>query len=361
VVGATGSGKSALADALALTLGGEVISADSMQVYRGMDIGTAKLVPSERSVPYHCVDLVEPDVPFTAALYQRAARAAVEDIRSHGNIPIMCGGTGLYVRAALDDFVFDEGREHCSEGPLSHIVSPSLPDPLPHSAAPPYLDPLPHSASSPSPTPSPGLPLREQLTAQAEEMGAEAFHALLVEADPASAALIHPNNVRRVIRAFELLAEETSYAAQQAGFSDFKAFYPTFYLGIEVAPAVLYEVINKRVDALMAAGLLNEVRELVAAGFESAPGFSQAIGYKELLGVLKGAEQLEGAVAQIKQATRRYAKRQRTWFKRDARIHWIDATDLHEKRLAGTLSASGFTQELHDRAIELLRLWETFS
>ena len=336
VVGATGSGKSALADALALALDGEVISADSMQVYRGMDIGTAKLPAGERSVPYHCIDLVNPDVFYTAALYQRDARAAIKDIRARGRIPVMCGGTGLYLRAALDDFVFDKSR--AGGGRRENLENLDNHDN--------HENDFENNRANHE--------LRAELTAQAEAMGKGAFHALLAKRDPASAALIHPNNLRRVIRAFELLAANTTYAQQQAGFSSYKAFYSTCYLGIEVSPAVLYEVIDRRVDALLEAGLLGEAHGLVAAGYKDAPGFSQAIGYKELLGVITGSGDLKTAAEQIKQATRRYAKRQRTWFGRDNRIRWIDATDLHKERLAGTLAAEEFTRILLARTLATL-------
>ncbi|MDR2714881.1 MAG: tRNA (adenosine(37)-N6)-dimethylallyltransferase MiaA [Coriobacteriales bacterium] len=331
VVGATGTGKSSLADVLARTLGGEVISADSMQVYRGMDIGTAKVPLAERSTAYHCIDLVDPSVPFTAAAYQRAARTAIEEVRARGLQPIVCGGTGLYVRAALDDFIFDENRF----------------------ATAPETEQLEASSGL---VPSPNTALRNQLTKQADEMGAEAFHAELAQQDPASAALIHPNNVRRVIRAFELLDEGTSYAEQQADFSEYKAYYATKYVGVEVSHEVLYEVVNRRVDTLMANGLLEEVQALVKQGYQNYPSFSQAIGYKELLGVLDGTETLGVAVERIKQATRRYAKRQRTWFKRDARITWIHATELHKERLAGTLSNEEFTLALQEKTLEALQV-----
>jgi tRNA dimethylallyltransferase len=310
VVGATGTGKSKLADALATRLGGEIVSADSMQVYKGMDIGTAKMPPEERSVAYHCIDLVDPGTPFTAALYQRAARTAVEGIKARGTVPVVCGGTGLYVRVALDDFAFDEGRD-ANEA-------------------------------------------RERLTAQAEGLGAEGFHALLAARDPQSAALIHPHNVRRVVRAFELLEQGTSYAQQHEGFDSFKAYYPVRYVGIAVEPAVLYRVIERRVDAMVEAGLLGEVRALINAGFSAAVTARQAIGYKELVPVLAGECRLEDAVARIKQATRRYAKRQGTWFRRDVRIPWIDATHLHERALAGELRNEDFTGSLLERALELV-------
>jgi tRNA dimethylallyltransferase len=313
VVGATGTGKSVLADALAMRLGGEIINADSMQVYRGMDIGTAKTPVCERGVPYHCVDLVDPGTPFTAARYQRVARLAIEALLARKVTPVLCGGTGLYVRVALDDFCFDEGR--------NDDVSES----------------------------------RARLQAQANEMGAELFHALLAARDPESAGLIHPHNTRRVIRAFELLEQDSSYARQHEGFARFEAVYPVRFVGLAVDPAVLYEVIERRVDVMIASGLLDEVRDLLDKGFREAATAQQAIGYKELVGVLEGNRTLEDASALVKQATRRYAKRQRTWFKRDNRIEWIDVTDLHRLRLAGELDAAGFTQRLQDCALDLLQ------
>jgi tRNA dimethylallyltransferase len=296
-----------------------------MQVYRGMNIGTAKLPLDERSVPYHCIDLVDPDCPFTAALYQRAARASIEAILERGATPILCGGTGLYLRVALDDFCFDEGWEG-EDGEL-----------------------------------------RARLQAQADELGAEAFYALLAERDPQSAALIHPHNTRRVIRAFELCEYGESYAQRHEGFADFSAVYPTRFIGLSVEPEVLYEVIERRVDHMMAAGLLEEVQGLLSQGFRDAVMARQAIGYKELVPVVEGRCALEDAVAQIKQATRRYAKRQRTWFKRDPRVEWLDITALHRAHLATPAQpATGpqdgeppdanthFAQQLRERALGLL-------
>jgi tRNA dimethylallyltransferase len=304
-----------LADALAVRLGGEVVSADSMQVYRGMDIGTAKTPPAERSVAYHCLDLVEPGENFTAALYQRAARTAMAAIFARDRLPVLCGGTGLYVRAALDDFKLDEGYEE-----ERVAVGES----------------------------------RAQLQAEAETLGAAAFHAKLAECDPVSAALIHPNNVRRVLRAFELLQRGSSYAEQSAHFCEYRAYYPSYYLGIAVEPQLLYQRLEARVDAMFAAGLLEEVRSLLERGFRDALSASQAIGYKELVAHLDGRITLIEATEQIKQATRRYAKRQRSWFKRDPRIHWIEASDLQQRWLFGELDAAGFTQQLLERALGLL-------
>ena len=314
VVGATGTGKSALADALAAHLGTELISADSMQVYRGMDIGTAKVPLDARSVYYHGIDLVDPGFPFTAALYQRHARQVIDSLLAEGRVPVLCGGTGLYVRVALDNFFFDEGREAVGGGDL-----------------------------------------RARLTTQADALGAEAFHELLAQTDPQSAALIHPHNVRRVIRAFELLEQGTSYARQHEGFNDFEAIYPVRFIGISVEPSVLYEAIERRVDGMLAVGLLEEVSSLLEAGFREALTAQQAIGYKELIPVIEGTRSLEDATAEIKQSTRRYAKRQRTWFKRDKRIEWIDTTDLHRLVLSGELTSTQFTQALMERTNDLLQ------
>jgi tRNA dimethylallyltransferase len=313
IVGATGTGKSALADALAVAIQGETVGADSMQVYRGMDIGTAKTPVAERSVPYHCIDLVDPDTSYTVALYQREARRVIDELFARACTPVLCGGSGLYVRAALDPFELDEHQEE-------NLVTP----------------------------------LRATLQQQAEELGPEAFHELLRQRDPKSAELIHPNNVRRVIRAFEFLEQGTSYAAQHAGFENFEAVYPTHFIGITVEAEVLYQSIERRVDKMIANGLLNEVQDLLQSGFRKALTAQQAIGYKELVAVIEGRCQLDEAIAEIKQSTRRYAKRQRTWFKRDPRIQWLDATEEHRALLADQLTNAGFTSLLLSRAQQLL-------
>jgi tRNA dimethylallyltransferase len=338
VVGATGTGKSALADALAVFLDGEVVNADSMQVYRGMDIGTAKVPPRERGVPYHCIDLVDPGTAFTAARYQRVARPTIETLLARGATPVLCGGTGLYVRVVLDDFRFDEGRDEDESEPRARGLDESEPRVRGLDESEPRADES-----------------RARLQAQADEMGAGPFHASLAERDPASAALIHPHNTRRVIRAFELIERGTSYARQHEGFTRFEAVYPVRFIGLTVEPVVLYEAIERRVDTMMALGLLDEVRGLLARGFREAATAQQAIGYKELVSVLEGGSSLEDAVARIKQATRRYAKRQRTWFKRDDRIEWIDVTDLHQMRLKDELDVASFTQRARDRALDLLQ------
>lgn len=285
VVGPTASGKSALAEGIALARGGEIVSADSMQVYRGMDIGTAKQPQGERAVPYHCLDLVDPGEPFSAALYQRCSRDAIDSILACGRTPVVVGGTGLYLRAALDDLDFPPGEQADNHG-------------------------------------------REQYEAIAEVEGAEALWRMLDERDPASAALLHPNNVRRVVRALEMLDEGTRYADQAAGFARRESVYPTRFLGLTMEREALYRRIDDRVDAMLAAGLLGEVEGLLSAGLRDALTAAQAIGYKELVGVIEGERPLEEAVEEIKRSSRRYAKRQLTWFRADSRVQWLDVTGL---------------------------------
>ena len=313
IVGPTASGKSTLADALATRLGGEVISADSMQVYRGMDIGTAKTPESERSVPYHCIDLVEPGAIFTAALYQRYARLAIDEVSSYRRRVVFCGGTGLYLRAALDHFELDEGREQQTNSEF-----------------------------------------REQMKARAESLGAIAFHAELAERDPESAELIHPNNTRRVIRAFELLEQGTSYAQSTAGFARFESVYPVRFVGLKVERELLYQLIDARVNAMIKDGWLGEVQVLLSEDYGDALRTSQAIGYKEIALVLEGKMTLREANEATRQATRRYAKRQMTWFNRDPRIEWIDVSDLHRRVLDGAINSEDFRFMLLSRAMQLL-------
>lgn len=294
IVGPTCVGKTGTAENLAVRLNGQIVSADSMQVYRGMDIGTAKPAPERRRVPYHCIDLIAPGTPYSAALFQRDARAAIDLIAAVGGLPIVCGGTGLYVRAALDDWEFPAGA--CA------------------------------------------TPARLRLEALANELGADALHARLAQVDPAAAAAIHPNNVRRVVRALEMAEHGRSYAEQAERFSERSSWYPTTIVGLTMRRSELYAHIEERVDAMLDAGLLSEVAGLLAAGYRDALTASQAIGYKELVPVLEGTSTLSKASAAIKQATRRYAKRQSAWFRADPRIRWLDVTGLSAaERIAGAL------------------------
>ena len=291
IVGPTGVGKTALAEELAVRLGGEIVSADSMQVYRGMDIGTAKPPPEERRVPYHCIDLVDPGEPFSAALFQREARAAIAELAGRNMLPVVAGGTGLYVRAALDRMDFPRGEQTAN-------------------------------------------PVRERYERFAAENGAVALHGLLVQRDPAAAACIHPNNARRVIRALEMADEGISYAEQSAGFSSRESVYDTHHIGLTMEREALYARIDERVDAMLETGLIGEVERLLSGGFRDALTAAQAIGYKEFVPVIEGRADRDEAVAAVKQASRRYAKRQLTWFRSDPRIRWIDVTEMSSQQAA---------------------------
>lgn len=283
IQGPTASGKSALAERIAAALDGEIISADSMQIYRGMDIGTAKVPLAERGVAYHCIDILDPGEPYSAALFQRDARHAIDDIRTRDKLPVICGGTGLYVRAVLDDMDFAPGDE--------------------------------------------SGPVRRKYERLAEELGEARLHGLLVEKDAESAALIHPHNVRRVIRALEMLEEGESYAARKRAFATLPARIPSVKIALDVDRRLLYERIDGRVDVMLDAGLVDEVKALLDAGFRDGLTAPQAIGYKEIVAYLDGLCSLGEATGQIKQATRRYAKRQLSWLRRDSEIIWLRADE----------------------------------
>lgn len=274
VVGPTASGKSALALALAHRLDGEIVSCDSMQIYRHMDIGTAKPTAAEQEqIRHHLIDILEPEEPFSANDYAVAAEQAVSDILARGKLPIFCGGTGLYLDAFL------RGKE----------------------------------AETPGERPD----IRAELTAILEEKGAEHLHGLLHAVDPESADAIHPNNTRRVIRALEL------YRATGVPKSEWDrrsravpARYDACVLGLSYGcRELLYERIEQRVDQMIEQGLVEETRMLLERGvFEVSRTAAAAIGYKELLPYLRGECELEAAINELKTATRRYAKRQITWF-----------------------------------------------
>lgn len=291
IVGPTASGKTDVAQALSLRIGGEVVSADSMQVYRGMDIGTGKIPVEQRLVAHHGLDLVDPGQPYSAALFQEYARGCFREIAGRGHRPVLCGGTGFYVRAAIDGYEFPKG------GQVDN-------------------------------------PVRERYSTIAAQQGAEALWKLLEHADPESAAIIPANDVKRVVRAFELLDDGTSYAAQKKRLAKLPQVVPAVFIGLAVEPPLLARRIERRVDAMFQAGLVDEVRSLLDAGFREGLTAPQAIGYKEVVAALDGRITLEEAAEQIKTATRRYAKRQRTWFRKDARIRWIDANEGDADALA---------------------------
>ena len=284
IVGPTAVGKSDVADRLAARLSSEVLSCDAMQIYRGMDIGTAKMMPEECSAPLRLVDIVDPGVAYSAALYQSDARAHIERLHGEHRLPVFCGGTGLYLKAALDEMDFPSGELEDER--------------------------------------------RAGYQELAERIGEEALHALLAERDPESAAVIHPHNVRRVIRALEMHDDGVSYAQQKSKFSVPRERYHALWFGLTRSREALYERINLRVDLMFEQGLVDEVRGLMDQGLGDALTSMQAIGYKEIIDALRGAITMEEARGLIKMRSRRYAKRQLSWFKRDDRIVWYDMDEF---------------------------------
>lgn len=281
IAGPTASGKTAAAVELAVRVGGEIISADSMQIYRGLDIGTAKPTEEEkRGIPHHLLDVAEPEEPFSVADFAALARQAIGAAAARGALPILAGGTGLYLRAVADHLDFSQGE-----------WNPAI---------------------------------RENLKRRAEEEGNEALHRELEKIDPASAARIHPNDQKRMIRALEVVQVTgmtmTEYQKQAA---ERPSPYRTLWVGLLWDREILYERINRRVDQMLSDEWIEEVRRMYPRMRQTA---RQSIGYKELEQYLQGECTLEEAAEEIKRATRRYAKRQMTFFRADKRIKWIDAT-----------------------------------
>lgn len=279
IIGPTASGKTALSIRLAKEINGEIINGDSMQIYRHMDIGTAKITEAEmEGIPHHLLDIKEPTEGFSVAEYQQLVRGKIEEIQSRGKMPILVGGTGLYVQAVLYDFQF--AKQEVDEQ------------------------------------------ARLQYYAELEKIGPEAMHAKLLQIDPAAAAEIHPNNTRRVIRALEMVElAGVSRAEEQFNRGD-TPLYNHLIIGLDMDRAKLYERINLRVDLMIEAGLLEEVRALYEAGIRDVQSI-KAIGYKELYAYFDGFVTLDEAIEQIKQNSRRYAKRQLTYFRNKMEIEWI--------------------------------------
>ncbi len=281
VVGPTASGKTDFAIDLCLERGGEVVSCDSMQIYRGMDIGTAKPTAAEmRGVPHHMIDVADPCEDFSAARFSAMARGCIDDILSRGRLPVLCGGTGLYFDSVVSGISYAENK----------------------------IDPK----------------LRRSLMSLAEENGAEYLHDMLRQVDPVSAEAIHPNNVRRVVRALEIYRQtgkpKSEVDKEQRG----EPLYDAEIYGLLWSREELYERINKRVDVMIERGLIDEVRNLLDLGVGTDSTAMQAIGYKEAAEYLRGECSLSEAVDKIKRESRRYAKRQMTWFKRNPDIIWTN-------------------------------------
>jgi tRNA dimethylallyltransferase len=286
VVGPTASGKSDLAVALAVALGGEVVNADSMQLYRGMDVGTAKLTVDERrGVPHHLLDIWDVTQTASVADYQERARLAVDELRAAGRTPVLVGGSGLYVRAVLDDLDF----------------------------------------------PGTDVDVRARLEAELAELGSGDLHRRLAAVDAASAAAIHPSNGRRIVRALEVI--EITGTPFTATLPERRDVYPSVQIGLDVPRPDLDARIDERVRRMWAAGLIDEVRQLAELGLREGVTASRALGYAQVLRLLDGDLTEAEALEDTQRTTRRFARRQHTWFARDPRIHWLpyDAPDLADR------------------------------
>ena len=292
LTGPTAVGKTALSVKLAKALDGEIISADSMQVYRHMDIGSAKVTKEEmEGVPHHLIDVLEPWEEFNVVIFQKLAQKALEDIYLRGHIPIVAGGTGFYIQALLYDIDFTE-----NDGDDR---------------------------------------IRKELEALAKEKGGQYLHDLLRQMDEKSANAIHPNNEKRVIRAIEFY-RQTGKPISEHNEAERKkeSPYDFYYYVLNTDRDVLYERIDRRVDQMMEQGLLEEVKALKAMGCHRQMVSMQGLGYKELLNYLEGNGTLEEAVYILKRDTRHFAKRQLTWFKREREVRWLNLPEFYNDREA---------------------------
>jgi tRNA dimethylallyltransferase len=295
VVGPTAAGKSALSLALAEVLSADVINADSMQLYQGMDVGTAKLAVDERAgVPHHLLDIWPVTEPASVAVYQELARAAVDGIRALGRVPMLVGGSGLYVRAVLDRFDF----------------------------------------------PGTDAGLRAALESELAALGAAALHARLAQVDPAAAAAILPSNSRRIVRALEVI--ELTGGTFRADLPETgEPFYRSVRIGVDLDPAVLDSRIEARVLDMWERGFVDEVRGLVDVGIRDGRTAGRALGYQQILRFLAGEISEAEARDETIRATRRFVRRQRSWFRRDPRIHWLDGSRPDLVAAAAALCGGG--------------------
>jgi len=293
VVGPTAAGKSELSLGLALALGGEVVNADSMQLYAGMDIGTAKLSPAQRrGVPHHLLDIWNVRQAASVATYQRLAREAIADIHARGRVPVLAGGSGLYLRAALDHLEF------------------------------PGTDPA----------------VRDRLEAELATAGAGALHARLAALDPVAATAILPSNGRRIVRALEVI--EVAGRPFAAVLPQYESRYAVVQLGLRVGRGELDQRIAERTARMWRAGLVDEVAVLERAGLREGRTASRALGYAQVLRFLAGEYDEDEARAQTILATRRFARRQEAWFRRDPRVSWLAADTRDADTLLGAALAA---------------------
>ncbi|MBF0708501.1 tRNA (adenosine(37)-N6)-dimethylallyltransferase MiaA [Alkalihalobacillus hwajinpoensis] len=289
VLGPTAVGKTKTSIELAKALDGEIISGDSMQIYRGMDIGTAKVTEDEmEGIPHYLIDIKQPTESFSAAEFQKLATELVTDINRRGKVPIIAGGTGLYVKSVTHQYAFSEAKEDSE--------------------------------------------YREQLEQMADKEGPIAFHERLKDVDPVSYETIHPNNVRRVVRALEVYHVTGEPVSASKDALPEQSPYNLVNVGLTMDRDVLYERINQRVDLMVEAGLLEEAQRLYDEGVRNCQSV-QAIGYKEIYRYLEDRVSLEDAIMELKQNSRRYAKRQLTWFRHQMAMDWYDMTEHREEKI----------------------------
>lgn len=291
VAGPTASGKTSLAIDIAKELDGEIVCADSMQIYKYMDIGTAKATKEEQAqCPHHLMDIVEPDCEFSVADYTELAHKTISDIVSRGKTPIMCGGTGLYIDSVVNDVEFGEFENDYN--------------------------------------------LRRELEELAKKEGPQRLIDMLSEFDPLSAKKLHPNNLKRIIRAIEFYKVSGIPISEHQRMTKLKeSRYSAVEFIIDRERCELYDRINRRVDIMMDEGLTDEVKMLIGRGYSPELNSMQGIGYKELIAYFDGKSTLDEAVDAIKQNSRRYAKRQLTWFRRNENIHWLSPDNAVEEAL----------------------------
>ena len=287
LIGPTAVGKTALSLALARRLDAEIISGDSMLFYRGFDIGTAKPMKEELSaVPHHFIDILAPEASFNVMDFQRLAREEIGRIAARGKLPLVVGGTGLYIKSLLEGYVFNE-----TSGDRAY---------------------------------------REKIERLAQEKGKAFVHGLLQEADPEAAARLHVNDFRRVVRALEVASLGNEHISGQREAAGGELAYDAYVIGLRRERQALYARIEERVDAMLEAGLADEVRSLLAEGVPHDCSAMKGIGYREMLAYLAGSMDLPLAAEEIKKATRHFAKRQLTWFRKMPYVHWYAASQGEE-------------------------------
>ena len=315
LTGPTAVGKTALSIQLAKAIHGQMISADSMQVYRHMDIGTAKITPEEmEGIPHYLIDVLEPEEDFNVVRFQEMAKAALEQVYEAGGIPIVVGGTGFYIQALLYDIAFEQEEnpdnhgQKCGETASIEEISGT------------------EAIEEGS--------YRQKLQQLAREQGAEFLHEQLRQVDPASADAIHVNNVKRVIRALEFYHQTgTCISAHNEEQRQKESPYNFLYFVLTDDRARLYERIDKRIDSMIEQGLVDEVQRLKASGCTGSMVSMQGLGYKEILNYLEGNCTLEEAIYVLKRDTRHFAKRQLTWFRRERDVIWLDRSTFPDEEV----------------------------